>query len=421
MSTLILCLLKPNGMTQNVMCLLCPNHQRDATDGVISKLQIKEAYEYVQSSDDVDPPNRHGFFDLVDGKVASVQIGPTTFTGYSSIINIDGSDLLSFKKCSDNDRGFQINARLFDNTGCELFRIKENEWIGNSQLWDVDFVGTALTIRRKKGEILFSVEKDLKINELNITRLDMWATPFHIKTDKGHLLVGQHDLTNKSYIYYGIRAKLSGGKCGLYLNSKESPRLSAGSLRFCGGDSHISGTGIHIGRGGGTALISSVTVTASKNCPRLIEVAPPKRKAPQLFVYGTLEVKSIQFPDWIEEEYYLNGLKLQSRPYSWGEIGEDEQRIELFHISGSEEAQLEKTDEFVGYWANDLITRPWADKVFECYVWEGEEPNRFPIRVKRCNIGDRQINSEINPTTGKWFHPHEFSGVPVWDSNQNSS
>ena len=35
------------------MCLLCPNHQRDSTDGVLSKSEIMEAYHHVQSSDDV--------------------------------------------------------------------------------------------------------------------------------------------------------------------------------------------------------------------------------------------------------------------------------------------------------------------------------------------------------------------------------
>jgi hypothetical protein len=398
------------------MCLLCPNHQRDSTDGVLSKTEILNAYHRVQSSEGVDAPNRHGFFDLVGNQEASIQIGPTTFIGYPSIINIDGIDFLSFKRSSDKGHSFQINAKFFDNTGCELFRIKNNEWIGNNQFWDVDIVGTSLIIRRKKGEILFSVEKDLMINKLNITRLNMWALPFHIKTDKGHLLVGQHDLINKRYVYYGINAELSYGKCGLYLDSKTNSFLSVGPLKFYGGDSHISGTGIHIGRGGGTALIGSVTIVASNNCPRFIEFFPPKRKEAQLFVYGFLDIKVIQFPDWIEEEYYLYGLKLQSRPPSWGVIGKDKvgQEIELFHISGGEEAQLEKTPGFVGFWANDLLKKPWAEKVFECSVWEEEEPNRYAIRVKRCSIGNRQIESEINPETGQWFHPSEYAGVSVW-------
>ena len=150
-----------------------------------------------------------------------------------------------------------INAIFFDDTGSELFRIINNEWIGNTQFWDVNFVGISLTIRKKKGEILFSAEKDLKQNKVIITRLNMWSPPFHVLTDSGHLLVGQHDLQNSSFVYYGINAKLSGGKCGLYLNSKNNDVLAAGPLKFFGGDSHISGTGIHIGRGGGIALGTS--------------------------------------------------------------------------------------------------------------------------------------------------------------------
>jgi len=404
------------------MCLLCPNHQRDATDGVLSKSEIADAYNHIQSTENIKEPNRHGFFDLVGSKSAIIQIGSTTFTEYSSIINVDGTDLLSFKRSSGNKSSFQINAKFFDDEGYELFRIKNNEWIGNSQFWDVDIVGTSLKIRRKKGEVLFSVNKDLSLNKLNITHLNMWAPPFHIKTEKKQLLVGQYDLTNKSYVYYGIHGEFSYGNCGLYLDSKKYPFLSAGSWEAYGGDTHITGTGIHVGRGGHRALIGNISIAVSDNCPRFIEVFPPKRSEAQLFVTGVLEVRTIQFPDWVEKEYYLYGLKLQSRPLSWGVIGHDkgEQQIELFHIVGTEDAQLEKTEGFVGYWANDLLNQPWADRVFECSVWEGEELNRSPTRVKRDKIGNRQIESEINSESGRWFHPHEFSGVSVWKDKQMS-
>ena len=125
-----------------------------------------------------------------------------------------------------------------------------------------------------------------KQNKVIITRLNMWSPPFHVLIDSGHMLVGQHDLQNSSFVYYGINAKLSGGKCGLYLNSKNNDVLAAGPLKFFGGDSHISGTGIHIGRGGGIALVSSITVAPSKNCPRLIELPRQNRTQPQLFVFG---------------------------------------------------------------------------------------------------------------------------------------
>ncbi len=121
--------------------------------------------------------------------------------------------------------------------------------------------------------------------------------------------------------------------------------------------------------------------------------------------------------DWTEKEYYLCGLKLQEHPISWGVIEEVDRRIELFHINGAEEAQLEKTDGFVGYWADDLLTKEWADKVFECYVWAGEGSSRYPMRIKRCDMAKYDIKSEINPETDRWFHPHEFLGVPVWNKN----
>lgn len=396
------------------MCLLCPNHQRDSTDGVISKQEISKAYNRIRNSKDTEEPIRKGFFDL-HGHNLKIEIGPTIFTNFVSIINVDGNNFLSFKKDPDNNSRFIINGRFLDNKGKELFRIESNEWIGNSQLWDINIVGTALTIRRKKGEILFSVKKNISLNKLQITHLNMWAKPFHIMTEKKQLLVGQYDLKNNKHVYYGINGTFEYGKCALYLDSKKTPFLSLGPWRAEGGTTYVSGTGINIGHGAGKAYLRNISIYKSENCPTFVEYNH-KRKEPQLFVLGVLETKVIKYPDWTEKEYYLYGYKLKSRPFSWGKIAinSKNQPIEVFHISGSEPSALENSEGFLGYWADDLLEKLWTNQIFECSVWIEDRQHKFTKRVKRSNMNDYKIENELNPKTSKWFHPHEFAGVSVW-------
>jgi hypothetical protein len=306
-----------------------------------------------------------------------------------------------------------INGKFQDEKGEELFEIVDNEWIGNHNIWDIDIVGSSLKIRRKKGEILFAMNKDLDTNSIEITHLNMWVPPFHIKIDNKQLLVGQYE--KDKYVYYRIDGDFLHGKCGLFLNSRNTPILSVGDWYAKGGETYIKGTGICIGRRAYQAKIRHISLYASENCPRFIEYTF-SRSERQLFVSGVLEIKNIKYPDWKETLYLLNGIELESRPLSWGKIGENEQdqSIEVFHISGSEASVLECSEGFLGYWADDLLEKTWTNQIFECSVWVENGQNKYMKRVKRCNMNDYEIENEFNTETGQWFHPHEFAGVSVW-------
>jgi hypothetical protein len=404
------------------MCLLCPNHQTESTSGRLPKNAIINAYEKVQKMDFTEKPKRFGFFNLYN-KDPIVKFGSSSFQGYPSIVNADGINLLSIKVSDESICGFAINGLFLDETGTELFRIVDNEWIGNIEAWDVDIVSNSLKIRRKKGEIIFKCEISNTDNSIEITHLNMWASPFHIVVKNGDLIVGQYDLIHKSNIYYGIEADFQYGKCGMYLDSTSKMRLAAGLLRFYGGSSFISGTGITLGRGGGRAWIRKVWVSVSKNCSSLIEVKTPVRVEPQVFVIGTLDIKNVKYPDWEENEYYLNGHRLNSKPYSWGVLeqkSDSNLSIELFHISSNEKVDFERMEGFVGYWADDILDQPWADRVFECYVKAIDEEfgSEYQKRIKMYKVNMSEIIEESTPHTKKWIPPHCFSGVPLWKNSK---
>lgn len=397
------------------MCLLCPIHQQMSTGGSLSKQRIQSEYEKIKNAsyEDIKRPSNQGFFDLY-GRTFNIKIGPTTFTNINSIINIDGENYLSLKPNPEDPNTFVINGKFQDEKGQELFEIVDNEWIGNHNIWDIDIVGSSLRIRRKKGKILFAMNKDLETNSIEITHLNMWAISFHIKVENHQLFVGQYE--QDKYAYYGIDGDFLYGKCGLFLNSKKTPFLAVGNWYAKGGETHIEGTGIYIGRGAGKAYLRQISVHASENCPRFVEYIFCRAER-QLFVSGILEVKNIDYPDWQETIYLLNGLELDSRPNSWGKIGENEQgqSIEVFHISGSEPSIFEHTEHFLGYWANDLLNQSWSDNIFECEVEAyDDEGNKYIKRVKRSEMKNNKVVNELNYETKQWFHPHQFAGVSVW-------
>jgi len=249
----------------------------------------------------------------------------------------------------------------------------------------------------------------------------MWSSPFHIVVNNGDLIVGQHDLENNSHIYYGIEADFRFGKCGIYLDSSSKVRLAAGPIKFYGGATFISGTGITLGRGGGSSRPRKISVSISENCPSLIEAVIPKRQSPQVFFVGTLVTKTVRYPDWEEKEFYLDGHRLQDKPHSWGVIVKMDGNLptELFHISSSEKVNFEQMEGFVGYWADDVLKQPWSDRVFDCYVKaiDEETGSEYQKRIKMYEANESEIVEEAMPHTKKWIPPHMFAGVSLWKND----
>jgi hypothetical protein len=79
------------------ICLLCPTHHTEVTNGLLSKEQVKNAYKHVQTDASIKPP----FYAMqLAGQNLALVIGDSLFEyvpDQSSIINIDGKDLLHLR------------------------------------------------------------------------------------------------------------------------------------------------------------------------------------------------------------------------------------------------------------------------------------------------------------------------------------
>lgn len=401
----------------NRIALLCPTCHALVTKQRVPKEHVAKVYSSLRESGKADRPSDQEFF-VHYGRELVVKLGSCEFREFRSVINIDGTDVLSYKKCSETGT-YTVSGVFYDQRGTELFRIVDNEWIGPLDVWDVEQVGRRLTIRNSPRGVVFEAIKDNENSLLSITKLDMHFPPFHVVLEPGRFLVGQYGEGSSESVYFEIDGSFSHGSCSLYLDSSRSSQLKPSEVKMVGGKgAWIEGTGIWVGYGAGQMLLRQIKV-ANNGCQfgdktKNIKSIDPKPDQ-NYFVVGSLEVRVVQHPIWTEEEYYLNGQKLSSKPFSWGAIGEDGgKRVEVFHISRSEPEDLAKNSGFIGFYADDVLAQEWSDCVFEVEVEHiaGEGTSRR--RVKRSDVGGRRIVNETNPASGKPFHPQEFAGTSPW-------
>lgn len=396
------------------IALLCPTCHSLVSKGRIPKSEVAKKYRMVRSKTNPIPPKDHEFFQHYSEKL-NIKLGNSLFTGFQSIINLDGKDVLSYSLDKVSKR-FVVSGEFYDREGNEIFRIERNEWIGPTDVWDVEQKGRTLTIKKSAKKIIFSATKDNENELLIINELDMFFFPFHLKISSDKLLVGQYSQSKEDCVYFEVEGDFIGGDCAIYLDSGRSKEPQIGQLQIKGGEgAWIEGTGIYFGFGVQKASIRNIKVLNS-GCPLLNNPKNVKSLTPagnqHYFVTGILESKIIQYPRWTKEQYFLNGQSLESKPYSWGIIGYRQGKpIELFYINNGEPEDLTKNNGFIGFHADDVLQKPWADKVFEAEVSEKDEQgNEITRRVKVSEINNHQVIFDRN----RPLVPQMFAGCSPW-------
>lgn len=134
------------------IALLCGSCHRKVTKKIWSKNKVKEGRlnpickQQGYSND---------FFDIAEP--FGVSVGRIYFfkneTG--DLLQIDGKTILSVKKTHGEPP--KLSGIFYDHNESILFEIKENEWIGNPEAWDIESIGNILTIKNEKGSILLQI------------------------------------------------------------------------------------------------------------------------------------------------------------------------------------------------------------------------------------------------------------------------
>lgn len=139
--------------------LLCDQHHKEKTNGLLPLEDVKQANN--------DPFNlREGVskpYDLhFSGEEAEVLIGSNTFTtkyqGYGTIsvpISVDGIPLIGFILGDDH---LLLNLVIFDEFNKRVIHIKNNQLYYSTDPWDIQLVGTKLTVREAHRKILIEIK-----------------------------------------------------------------------------------------------------------------------------------------------------------------------------------------------------------------------------------------------------------------------
>ena len=139
--------------------LLCDQHHREKTAGLLPKIMVSEANAHPHNlREGVAKPYTLHFA----GKQATVTLGGNTFTcedqGYGTSmvpLSIDGVPLIGLILA---DGHLLLNLVVFDECNVPILHIKNNQLFQTTIPWDIQLVGTTLTIREAHRKILVEIE-----------------------------------------------------------------------------------------------------------------------------------------------------------------------------------------------------------------------------------------------------------------------
>ncbi len=196
--------------------LLCDQHHREKTGGLLPVDVVHQA--------NLNPHNRREGVSKpyalhFSGQEAEVVIGGNSFTcedqGYGTVmvpISIDGVALVGFIL---GDGHLLLNLAVFDEFNARLLHIKNNQLLYSTVPWDIQLVGTVLTIREAKRRILLEVQFDPP-NRVSINRGRFLYNGVEILVRPDNILV-----TNSATYISGCRAHNCTG--GLIIGHHERP------------------------------------------------------------------------------------------------------------------------------------------------------------------------------------------------------
>ncbi len=138
--------------------LLCDQHHREKTGGLLPKDVVREANENpFNLREGVSKP-----YDLhFSGTEACIEIGGNSFTcqdqGYGTAmapISVDGTPLVGLIL---TDGHFLLNLIIFDEFNSPVLHIKNNQLFYCTDPWDIQLVGTTLIVREAHRKILVEI------------------------------------------------------------------------------------------------------------------------------------------------------------------------------------------------------------------------------------------------------------------------
>lgn len=195
------------------ICCLCASCHDAVTRGRLSKEAVKLAYERVSQMSDAETPPPNGPIDFHDGN-AEIVIGGLLYSPVvQTLVRYHGEDVMRVVPGKRNGEPGRISAYFADENGSVVLRLKENEWIGSLENWDIETIGSRLKIRREKEGISLQLRLEPP-GRIVIERLDMRVGNGHLLATEETYAIGRYvneHLVHWVYANIAVRASSSLG------------------------------------------------------------------------------------------------------------------------------------------------------------------------------------------------------------------
>ena len=172
------------------ICCLCGSCHDLVTRGHLSKELVIKSYHDMQALQDgeVLPPT--GPLDFHDGS-AELMIGGLLYSpAVQTVLRYHEQDLICMLPGKQGEPGM-ISAVFTDESGREVLRLVENEWVGSLDNWDIEVVGRRLTVRREHGVIALQLRLEPP-GKIVVERLDMRFEDCHVLATEQTYAVGRY-------------------------------------------------------------------------------------------------------------------------------------------------------------------------------------------------------------------------------------
>lgn len=169
--------------------LLCPNHHAKATKNLIPKGEILQSNKNPKN---ILRGKSNPELLYYEGDKCKVNLGGNHFitkrnSGLTEMIPllIDGVPLIKFVLKENN---LFLNMRVFNKFNNLVLRIDENELFYSINPWDIEYQGTTLTVREKKGKFLIQMEFNPP-DEITISKGKFLFNGVEILIEEDHFVV----------------------------------------------------------------------------------------------------------------------------------------------------------------------------------------------------------------------------------------
>lgn len=176
--------------------ILCNQHHTEKTKGLLPKEIVRKANQnpFNLQKGRSKPYQFHFYGDRAEMKIGSNifiserdEHGPGI--GIIPII-IDSFHIIGFRII---DEVLLLDLELYSFKGNKIVEIKENELIYDANLWDVEFVGTILTVRQKLGRKILEIEFKPP-HTVIVKRAQIYFNGVHVEVSKDSIRVMNNNI-----------------------------------------------------------------------------------------------------------------------------------------------------------------------------------------------------------------------------------